>query len=141
MSVPYTRTLPYVLRDQLDEKGGAKFSIAKVTAIPDGEHVTISEGEGEATIPRVSSYSPTVGEPAYCLVADTIMVAVGTVGGKDPVMSGSGPPAAGTGGNGSIYIDTATGRFYGPKSGGAWPASPFGRLMPMQPTYAQLHQG
>jgi hypothetical protein len=56
-------------------------------------------------------------------------------------VSGTGAPAAGTGVDGSIYLDTATGRMWGPKAAGAWPAVAFGRLLPLAPTYAQIKTG
>ena len=56
-------------------------------------------------------------------------------------MSGTGAPAAGAGVDGSIYLDTATGRLWGPKAAGAWPGAAFARAVPLQPTYAQLTTG
>jgi hypothetical protein len=61
--------------------------------------------------------------------------------GASTFVSGTGAPTAGTGVDGSIYLDTATGRMYGPKAAGAWPSTAFGRLMPLAPTYAQLKAG
>jgi hypothetical protein len=81
VNVPLTRTLPYVLRDQLQKAGLVRFLIAEVVAIPDALHVTIAQAGVETTIPRISTYVPTVGEPAYCLAADTIVLAIGAVGG------------------------------------------------------------
>ena len=80
--IPFTRTLPYVLRRQLNPSGRIQFLIGKVAAIPDAQHVEIEQISGLTTIiPRVSSYTPTVGEPAYCLTADTLALALGAVGG------------------------------------------------------------
>ena len=78
--VPFTRTLPYVLRDRLAGKGLA-MRVAEVAAVPDPTHVTITQAGVETVIPRISSYAPTVGEPAVCFAADTLMLAVGAVGG------------------------------------------------------------
>ncbi len=39
------------------------------------------------------------------------------------LLSGTGAPSNASGANGDFYIDTATNVIYGPKSGGAWPAS------------------
>jgi len=54
--------------------------------------------------------------------------------------NGTGAPAAGTGVDGAMYLDTASGRFYGPKAAGVWPAATQ-RLVPLAPTYAQLTSG
>jgi uncharacterized protein DUF5907/collagen triple helix repeat protein len=56
-------------------------------------------------------------------------------------VAGTGAPAAGTGVNGAIYLDVATGRMYGPKAAGAWPATPIGILMRDATTYAQESAG
>lgn len=170
MSVPYTRTLPFVLREQL-AKGGARLFIAKVAAIPDTKRVTVDENGVTFTIPRISTYTPTVGEPVYGIAADTVILALGAVGGisggtgppgptgptgpagpagptgpagpsgATTFVSGSGAPGAGTGSDGAIYLDTASGRLWGPKASGAWPGSAFGRIVPLAPTYAQLKSG
>jgi hypothetical protein len=60
VTVPFTRTLPYVLREQLQQRG-ARALVAEVAAVPDPETVTIDQGGTQVTIPRVSSYTPTVG--------------------------------------------------------------------------------
>jgi hypothetical protein len=61
--------------------------------------------------------------------------------GASTFVSGSGAPAAGTGVDGSIYLDTATGRLWGPKAAGAWPGTAFARAVPLNPTYAQITAG
>lgn len=61
--------------------------------------------------------------------------------GASTFLSGPGAPTAGTGVDGSIYLDTATGRLWGPKAAGAWPGAPLGRIVPIAPTYAQLTTG
>ena len=38
-------------------------------------------------------------------------------------LGGNGVPTSGTGKNGDWYVDAASGRYYGPKAAGAWPAS------------------
>ena len=192
MTVPFTRTLPYVLRERLN-RTWARLVIGEVTAIPDADRVTIEQNGADVTIARLSSYTPTVGEPAYCLGADTLILALGAVGGatgagtpgppgpEGPAgpagptgpagatgpagptgatgsagppgstgpagptgpatfISGAGAPTAGTGIDGAFYLDTATGRLYGPKSAGAWPAAVY-RVMPLTPTYAQVKAG
>lgn len=227
MSVPVTRTLPYVLREQL-AKGGARLFVAKVASVPDANRVTVDENGVHFTIPRISSYTPTVGEPVYGIAAASVIVALGAVGGtvggvgpQGPVgpagptgpagttgatgpagptgttgttgpqgpkgdtgatgptgatgttgapgatgpqgvkgdtgatgaqgptgpsgastfLSGSGAPTSGVGVDGSVYLDTASGRLWGPKAAGAWPGSALGRIVPLAPTYAQLKTG
>jgi len=61
-------------------------------------------------------------------------------GGSGDLITGTGAPSAGTGTDGAMYLDTASGRFYGPKAAGAWPAAVY-RLVPLAPTYAQLTSG
>jgi len=56
-------------------------------------------------------------------------------------MSKAGAPTAGDGADGAILLDTASGRFWGPKAAGAWPATPFARAVPLNPTYAQIKSG
>ena len=46
--------------------------------------------------------------------------ATGTAGAT--VLSGNGPPSAGTGVDGDFYIDLTTNTIYGPKAGGVWPS-------------------
>ena len=203
MSVPYTRTLPFVLREQL-AKSGLRLFLAKVAAVPDSKRVTVDENGVQFTIARISSYTPTVGEPCYGIAADTAIIALGAVGGAtagtgpqgppgpegpagpagptgatgpagaagadgapgatgpqgpkgdtgdtgpqgpagpsgaSTFVSGSGPPSAATGVDGSIYLDTANGRLWGPKASGAWPGAAFARAVPLSPTYAQLKAG
>ena len=77
--VPFTRTLPYVLRQKLAPAGGLSLLIGKVTAVPNPAHVTLSVAGTAATVPRLSTYTPTVGDACYCLVADTLVIAVGAV--------------------------------------------------------------
>jgi hypothetical protein len=148
-SVPFTRTLSYVLREKLDRTGVTAL-IGKVSSVPDGKRVTIDQAGVLTTIPRISSYVPTVGEPVVCLAADTMIVAIGAVGGTPggggtptPVtfVSGTGPPTSAVGPDGAVYLDRTSLRFWGPKAAGAWPGSPFGRLLPLAPTYAQLKTG
>jgi hypothetical protein len=56
-------------------------------------------------------------------------------------VSGVGAPTAAIGVDGAIYLDTASGRLYGPKATGAWPGTALGRIVPLAPTYAQLKTG
>jgi len=149
MTVPFTRTLSYVLREQLSATG-VRALIAKVASVPDADTVRIDQAGTQTTIPRISSYVPTVGEPVYCIAADSLILALGAVGGVSggggtppPVtfVSGTGPPSGTVGDNGAVYLDRTSLRFYGPKAAGAWPGTAFARLMPLQPTYAQLKAG
>jgi len=75
---PFTRTLPYVLRDQL-ARPEVRLIAAKVTAIPDPGHVTIDLGGATTIIPRLKSYAPAIGEPAQVLALGSVMLALGTV--------------------------------------------------------------
>ena len=92
--VPVTRTLSTVLRRQLAnaDRGTLRFLIGEVTAIPDPDHVTLEVEGAPATIPRLASYTPTVGGPAYCLAADTLALAIGDVGGVAGGGGTAGPP-------------------------------------------------
>jgi collagen type I alpha len=104
VAVPITRTLPYVLRQAL-ARTALRLEIAEVTAIPDGLTVSIDQNGVETTIPRVASYTPSVGDAVYIVVADTVMVAFGAVGG---VPAATGPPGP-TGPTGPAGADGATG--------------------------------
>ena len=79
MAVPFTRTLPYVLSKALGKSQGARVSIGKVHAVPDAGHVQVDFDGVLVTVPRLASYTPTVGEPVYLLVADSLILALGTV--------------------------------------------------------------
>jgi hypothetical protein len=84
VSVPFTRTLPYVLREQL-QQAGVKVLIGTVTAVPDRAHVRVDIGEGEVTIPKLASYAePAIGEPAFVLVDPLFTVALGSVSATPP---------------------------------------------------------
>jgi hypothetical protein len=61
--------------------------------------------------------------------------------GASTFTSGTGAPSAATGVDGAIYLDTASGRLWGPKASGAWPGTALGRVVPLAPTYAQLKAG
>jgi hypothetical protein len=58
--------------------------------------------------------------------------------GATTFISGTGAPTSGVGSDGAIYLDTATGRFYGPKASGAWPSTSFGRLLMPGNTYTDV---
>lgn len=78
--VPVTRTLTAVLQRELDAaRRGLTLTVAKVSAIPDAQHVTV-ELEGVAlTIPRLASFTPVVGKAAYCLAGENTLIAIGGV--------------------------------------------------------------
>jgi hypothetical protein len=61
--------------------------------------------------------------------------------GASTFMAAPGPPSAGVGVDGAIYLDTTSNRLWGPKAAGAWPGAAFGRVMPLNPTYAQVTAG
>ena len=58
--------------------------------------------------------------------------------GASTFISGTGAPTAGVGVDGSIYLDTASGKMWGPKAAGAWPGAAFGRLLLPGNTYADV---
>jgi microcystin-dependent protein len=82
-SVPFTRTLPYVLREQL-QQAGVGVLIAEAVTAPDAASVTVEVAETSFTIPRLPSYMPEAGEPVVCLVGRSLMLAIGAVGGNVP---------------------------------------------------------
>jgi hypothetical protein len=53
-------------------------------------------------------------------------------------VSGAGAPTAAVGATGAIYLDTATGRVYGPKAAGAWPSTSLGKLLLPGNTYTDV---
>lgn len=78
-SRPLTRTLPTVLRRQLDAER-LRFLVAEVVSTPDSAHVTIAIGGANITVPRLASYTaPVVGEPCYCLAGSSLTIAIGAV--------------------------------------------------------------
>lgn len=56
-------------------------------------------------------------------------------------VAGTGAPGAGTGVDGTMYLDLSNGRMYGPKAAGAWPSTPLGVLVRDATTYDQLAKG
>jgi hypothetical protein len=55
--------------------------------------------------------------------------------GASTFVAGTGAPPAGVGVDGSIYLDTAGLRVWGPKAAGAWPSVAFAKLLPLAPTW------
>jgi Repeat of unknown function (DUF5907) len=136
MTVPFTRSLPYVLREQIQQEW-AELLVAQVVSVPDAKHVRVSLQGNQVTIPRISTYMPTVGEPCHCLAEHGMLVAIGAVGGVaggqgpqgppgpagtpgEVWYTGSGAPAGSTGIVGDWYLDSASGDFYEKTGASAW---------------------
>lgn len=109
-------------------------------------YVTVGSFDGHRQQWGPCALVPADAEPERgddCLVLldeeETPWVLINIPGGT--FISGSGPPTADVGVDGGLYLDLTTLRVYGPKANGAWPAAPLARLMPIQPTYAQLKNG
>ncbi|HKE76630.1 MAG TPA: hypothetical protein VKB57_23635 [Acidimicrobiales bacterium] len=84
-SVPFTRTLPYVLRDALGDSG-IGIVVGTVTGLPDQRHVSVSVAGGTpVAVARLAQYIPTIGEPCYMLTSTSGMLAIGTVRDGGPV--------------------------------------------------------
>jgi hypothetical protein len=78
------RQLPTVLRALAAARprpDAVRLELATVTAIPDADSVELDFGAGTAVVPRIAGYTPTVGEPAWCLAGETVLLAIGAVGG------------------------------------------------------------
>jgi hypothetical protein len=60
--------------------------------------------------------------------------------GASTFMAGVGAPTAGVGVDGTIYLDTASLRLYGPKAAGAWGAA-MGRVAPLNDTWRTTRSG
>jgi len=58
---------------------------------------------------------------AVDLVGYTVPLS-GAPGVGSPLLTGAGVPAATVGADGDLFLDVTTGRLYGPKAGGTWPA-------------------
>ena len=127
MSVPFTRSLPYVLREAVNTRWAA-LRVGEVVSVPDSKRVQVKIGGSNVIIPRLSSYTPTVGEGVQILADENLgtLLALGAVGG---VPSGVGPPGP-TGPAGPAGPTGATGA-----------TGPPGPVGPTNPTYAQLKAG
>jgi hypothetical protein len=80
VSVPFTRTLPYVLREQLQGDQAVALLVARIVSAPDNAHVVVEIGGTNITIPRLASFTaPTAGGSAYVLASKLVMIALGTV--------------------------------------------------------------
>lgn len=74
------RPLAHLLREKLAASGDrGSLVVAEVTAVPDGQHVTVELGGVTTTIPCLEAYNPNVGDAAYLLVAPALTVALGAV--------------------------------------------------------------
>jgi len=80
VSVPFTRTLPYVLREQLQGQQGTGILIGNVVSVPDRAHVRVDILGTQVTIPKLASYTdPKVGEAALVLADPLVTAALGAV--------------------------------------------------------------
>jgi hypothetical protein len=81
VSVPYTRTLPYVLREQLGvQHRPLELTVAEVVAVPDATSITVRIAGGDVTIARLASFTgANPGDTAYVLLSPLISVAIGSV--------------------------------------------------------------
>jgi hypothetical protein len=98
-----------------------------------------------ALVATNSSGSDTKTRTGYITVADQPRpIRINTsqgwadIGDATSFVSGTGAPTAAVGATGAVYLDTATGRVYGPKAGGAWPGTSIGRLLIPGNTYADV---
>lgn len=78
-SVPRTRTLAYVLREQLARSGLRQFIAPVHAAGSDPGHVVIDQAGAPIVIPKLISYQPTIGEGAVCVADDSSVIAIGTL--------------------------------------------------------------
>jgi hypothetical protein len=79
-AVPLTRTLPAFLRRELaaQRRNSVRLFVARVAAVPDAAHVTITWGGAETIVPRLASYTTAaVGDRAYCLATGSLVIAIG----------------------------------------------------------------
>lgn len=80
MSVPFPRTLPYVLREQLAKGDAVSVIVGKVVSVPNNAHVRVEVQGGQFTVPKLASYTaPVANEPVYLLVSPAVTIALGTV--------------------------------------------------------------
>jgi len=168
MSTPATRSLTAVLRDLTAPTDGARVIVGAYTgATASSPRYSVVNVNGQ-TLEVPKTPGEALGSAAYMLAWPGRLLLLGSGGGAagptgpqgpkgdtgatgatgatgpagpTTFVSGTGAPAAGTGADGSIYLDTATGRLWGPKAAGAWPGTPFARTLPLAPTYAQLKAG
>lgn len=80
-AVPFTRTLAYVLRDQL-AGDPVRLLAGTVTATVSSKYVTvrIAGAVATSTLPKLASYqTPVVGDAVYVLATPVISLVLGTV--------------------------------------------------------------
>lgn len=153
MTVPATRSLEAVLRTAVAPRNTLRVIAAEYAGTPpaDNRHANVIINGQTLTLPNLNGVpAGTIGDVCYVLADDTRMWVLGsvtptsgTVGPPGPVtfIAKPGPPTAADGVNGAVYLDTTSLRMWGPKNAGAWPASAFARLVPLNPTYAQIRTG
>jgi hypothetical protein len=75
-----TRSLVAVLRQtKSEEPATVRLLVGRVQAIPDTSSVSVVIGGATVQVPRLASFTPTVGKPAYLLSAGGLTIAIGTV--------------------------------------------------------------
>jgi hypothetical protein len=78
LNIPASRSLPAVLREQL-EPSQLRVLIGKVVSVPDTRHVRVEIQGSQVTIPKLASYSaPAANEPCYVLADPYFTIALGT---------------------------------------------------------------
>lgn len=75
---PFTRTLPYVLREQLSQPL-VDLRAAKVTSVPDTRHVIVDLNGTATKVPKLNGYAAAVNDVAQLLVVGSTMLAIGCV--------------------------------------------------------------
>jgi hypothetical protein len=110
--VPVTRTLPYVLRDQLDALKGVSVLVGKVVSTPDRAHVRVDINGTQVTLPKLASYAaPVVGEPVYILSDPLFTVVLGSVSATLPPSGINADLLDGIDSTGFLQMMTAGTRF------------------------------
>jgi hypothetical protein len=80
VTVPFTRTLPYILREQLAERRQVVLLIGRVVSVPDTAHVVVEVAGTNITVPKLASYTtPVAGDSVYLLGSRLVMIALGTI--------------------------------------------------------------
>jgi hypothetical protein len=151
VSSPASRSLEAVLRRALVPDPGLRVLIGEYAATPspDPRYANVELDGVTLSIPNLNGApAGTTGDPAYVLADAGRMWVLGTVTasaaptpGAPTFIAKPGPPAASDGTDGAVYLDLTSLRFWGPKAAGAWPAAAFARVMPLDPTYAQIKSG
>jgi len=79
VSVPLTRSLPFVLREALHGHE-LKLMVATAVSAPDTNHVRVDLQGTQFTIPRLKSYNPVnAGDPVFILAGPALLLAIGSV--------------------------------------------------------------